>query len=323
MGRRKAKLAQSSKFTTEDASPNDTVIIRDIPRVVVPPHRFLAATLESDTPSSIENLSHLIYRCKNFFSSDECALWIEFGEDRGFECCDQRSTRDMAHRKQGRLSFESTDVADAIFCRLLAVLQVIGLQSMDGQVASGCLSNIRMYRYNVGDSFGKHIDESSCIHGTESASKLTLLVYLNGTGVDASSSLPSSTAVDHVDVRTGAAVPRAVSGECTSGTGNHLIGGETAFYKYHSAKVPLVAVAPEEGALLLHAHGNRCLTHEALPVLSGVKYVLRTDVVFSPPVAPTADASTANNCHAATMGKFTSSSGSVAHHSKAKRHGKR
>jgi hypothetical protein len=33
-----------------------------------------------------------------------------------------------------------------------------------------------------------------------------------------------------------------------------------------------VAFTPEEGAVLLHIHGDRCLEHEAEPVLDGVKY---------------------------------------------------
>ena len=41
-----------------------------------------------------------------------------------------------------------------------------------------------------------------------------------------------------------------------------------------------IAFIPEEGAVLLHVHGDRCLEHEAEPVLNGVKYVLRTDIVY-------------------------------------------
>lgn len=31
---------------------------------------------------------------------------------------------------------------------------------------------------------------------------------------------------------------------------------------------------------LLHRHGEECLEHEALPVQKGLKYILRSDVVF-------------------------------------------
>lgn len=42
----------------------------------------------------------------------------------------------------------------------------------------------------------------------------------------------------------------------------------------------LAAVAPRPGLALLHKHGEHCLDHEAAEVRSGVKYVLRSDVVF-------------------------------------------
>lgn len=42
-----------------------------------------------------------------------------------------------------------------------------------------------------------------------------------------------------------------------------------------------VAFTPETGALLLHVHGDDCLLHEGEAVEAGVKYILRTDLVFS------------------------------------------
>lgn len=42
----------------------------------------------------------------------------------------------------------------------------------------------------------------------------------------------------------------------------------------------LAAVAPRPGLALLHKHGEHCLDHEAAEVKSGIKYVLRSDVVF-------------------------------------------
>ena len=55
-------------------------------------------------------------------------------------------------------------------------------------------------------------------------------------------------------------------------------GGETVFYGPRNRK--LAAVAPAPGLALLHKHGECCLDHEAAVVTSGVKYILRTDVVF-------------------------------------------
>jgi hypothetical protein len=58
------------------------------------------------------------------------------------------------------------------------------------------------------------------------------------------------------------------------------VGGATRFYPPTHQKSS-VAFEPEEGAILLHIHGDKCLQHEADPVVSGIKYVLRTDVVYA------------------------------------------
>ena len=54
-------------------------------------------------------------------------------------------------------------------------------------------------------------------------------------------------------------------------------GGATRFYRDSKNSF---AFAPQVGAVLLHVHGDRCLEHEADPVLSGTKYVLRSDVCY-------------------------------------------
>ena len=57
-------------------------------------------------------------------------------------------------------------------------------------------------------------------------------------------------------------------------------GGATTFFRDHEKPDVLFAFAPTDGAVLLHAHGQRCLTHSGAPVTGGVKYLLRTDVVY-------------------------------------------
>lgn len=59
-------------------------------------------------------------------------------------------------------------------------------------------------------------------------------------------------------------------------------GGETVFYRGAAGRSEAARFQPEAGALLWHHHGSQCLEHEALPVTKGVKYVLRTDVVYAP-----------------------------------------
>lgn len=96
----------------------------------------------------------------------------------------------------------------------------------------------------------------------------TLLVYLASQG----------------DVPPTAPGARAPAGEAFDG--RPLVGGDTVFWA--SAKAELVRVAPHAGLALLHAHGRRCLMHEAEEVTRGVKYVLRADVLYVP-AGPSAD----------------------------------
>lgn len=120
-------------------------------------------------------------------------------------------------------------------------------ENLRGAVPTGCNPNLRLYKYVAGQRFGRHVDGSTRTAGGDT--RFTVLLYLNG-GADG--------AID---------------------------GGETCFYESHGATRPLLAVAPSAGAALLHAHGDRCLTHEGSAVAAGVKYLLRTDVVYaqSPP----------------------------------------
>lgn len=49
---------------------------------------------------------------------------------------------------------------------------------VDGRPASGCNSNIRLYKYQPGQRFGKHIDQSNYL-GEMGATEYTVLLYLN------------------------------------------------------------------------------------------------------------------------------------------------
>ena len=56
-------------------------------------------------------------------------------------------------------------------------------------------------------------------------------------------------------------------------------GGATIFYDRRGRQA--ASVAPRTGLALLHLHGDECMEHEGAAVTGGVKYVLRSDVVFA------------------------------------------
>ena len=176
------------------------------------------------------------------------------------------------HTNESQYITMRAQVAAAIYARIAPLLAGIDrLASIDGMTPASCAPNIRLYRYGPGDSFGRHIDESST--SPAGTSKLTLLVYLTGGGGDGE-----------------AECDEGGRGECECGEAagdgggrvddaDTLRGGATVFYKGYSPQV-LALVEPRAGRLLLHGHGDRCLLHEAAAVKHGVKYVLRTDVVY-------------------------------------------
>lgn len=105
-------------------------------------------------------------------------------------------------------------------------------------------SNIRVYKYGAGQYFGPHYDDSIKDPLTGAKSEWTLLIYL-------------------------------------SGVEDNVRGGETIFYKEEKGK-PREEIVPSltRGTVLLHRHGQECMLHEGSPVMSGTKYVLRTDLMF-------------------------------------------
>lgn len=158
-------------------------------------------------PSSLrirDVYDNLIYVVESFFSADECAALVNTAERAGFEhtfhseqlrcsvlCVCFSTTRPCeclcvggaehghgyAHRDNGRLQLTSASIADVVYRRLQPLLKAIPWIT---RRAVGCYDNIRLYRYEVGQRFGQHVDESCDAEGGSTA--LTLLVYLSECG---------------------------------------------------------------------------------------------------------------------------------------------
>ena len=121
-------------------------------------------------------------------------------------------------------------------------------QAMWGGEVLGLFENIRIYRYQPGQYFDQHYDESKKINFGSGKIKAkttwTLLIYLT---------------------------------TCE--------GGETVFYpESETRKGPQpepVVISLEAGMALLHKHGDDCLLHEGKEVIKGAKWVLRSDLVVA------------------------------------------
>ena len=214
-------------------------------------------------------------------------MWIEYAEGIGFVNVFHASTSEYAHRDNGRLQNDDVSLAESIFQRISPILPA----SLDGLSPCGCSSNIRIYRYCQGQRFGRHIDESHT--SPEGVSKFTMLIYLNGEEDESGKAVTESQMMvkkrkksDKSARDTSCVEEEEEEVEVSVCEDKHeglqlLAGGETQFYLNMYGRSPQVSVRPVAGRVLLHGHGHRCLTHEGAEVLSGVKYVLRTDVLYN------------------------------------------
>lgn len=125
-----------------------------------------------------------------------------------------------------------------------------------------CNPNLRLYKYTKGQWFGRHVDESNTIEFPSTTSSLSSSSKHNKTS---KFKLAIAEDLSLKDAQTEITVLFYLS-SCR--------GGATVFHLPHERKSSSTSIAftPEEGAVLLHVHGDRCLEHEAEPVLEGVKY---------------------------------------------------
>lgn len=223
----------------------------------------------------------------SFFSSKECRSWIDFCEsfsspnsENGFQYTAHPASKYVANRECYRLQQENAaELSERIFERLRctkvkssscdnetndndSILMQIRRETADlyqsgtshgkkqaaAYVPINCNPNIRVYRYDKGHSFGRHVDESNFVNGRRpGTTEMTMLIYLSTCQGGATRFYGSSGPV--------------------SGSRSRKTASSFSF-------------EPQVGALLLHVHGKHCLEHEAEVVSGGQKYVLRTDLVF-------------------------------------------
>ena len=177
-----------------------------------------------------------LFQVDGVLNHAECAALIAATSPHFTHQASRRPAVGEALRSCGRVS-----VLDAAFARQLwKALQGVllpGLPSAERTAAVGLNPNIRAYRYERGDAFKPHYDDSDVVDGV-GVTRYTLLLYLSS---------------------------------CQ--------GGNTVFHEERKRGV-VASVDPAPGRSLVHRHGEDCLPHEGARVQGGVKYVLRSDVVF-------------------------------------------
>lgn len=190
-----------------------------------------------------------LYVIDRVLTAGECKQIIQLAESRdALEHYTSPKSPEYAYRDHHRVKFQSTGLADVLWRETVlerAFDTLIGRGSRIVGRPIGLNPELKLYRYSGGESFGKHIDGSEVVSGGD------------GRPVG----------------RTEYTVLFYLS---------NTVGGDTVFYDDEGHRI--ASIVPEQGKVVIHRHGqDKCLEHEALPVVEGsVKYVLRTDVVFSP-----------------------------------------
>lgn len=183
-----------------------------------------------------------IFVIHDFLTAEECARFIATSEAAGYEDAPLGGAGGVVVK-----DFRSNDRAKwddpATAAELYERARPFLPSTFEGEELCGFNERFRYYRYTRGQEFKWHFDgEYHRFNATREASKLTFLIYLNG-GVS---------------------------------------GGETKF-SLLKGRLPVdgatLSVVPWAGKALVFRHD---VLHTGAVVLDGVKYVLRTDVMFRP-----------------------------------------
>lgn len=169
-----------------------------------------------------------IFTITEFISDEECDQFVFKSENAGYEAATvetEKGKKIISNvRNNQRVLWKDEKLATELWNK--AVSFVPG--QIGNSVAIGLNELFRFYKYEPGQKFKRHIDESF-IRNDEEASYYTFMIYLN----------------------------------------DGFEGGETAFDSINIKGV--------KGMALIFLH---TLSHEGGEVLSGVKYVLRTDIMY-------------------------------------------
>ena len=178
-----------------------------------------------------------------FLSPAECDALIAKTEHAGFASASPDYP--PSYRNNDRLVMDDPMLAEALFQRLMRcageLAAVEAFIAKPGGAALAVNERMRFCRYRPGTQFGAHQD--GVRHDEATQSRLTFMVYLNG---------------------------------------GSFTGGDTVFYAHRADAMagqnPIVRLQPRRGSLILF---NHALWHAGACVDAGVKYVMRSDLMYA------------------------------------------
>lgn len=201
------------------------------------------------------------YQLLNVLSGDECRRLIELSEGLGY-LKDAAVSLPREIRHNHSLVWVTDEATDQIIWQRVAALAAQHLETFEGKKPLGLNARFRFYRYGPGDFFKFHSDGawpgSRVINGElvtnaypDRFSQISFLIFLND------------------DFKGGATRFRVNAADTSTPA------------RYYN-DVLEVDVRTPAGGVLCFPHGLHPLhcTHSAEPIIEGVKYIIRTDVLF-------------------------------------------
>ena len=205
-------------------------------------------------------------------------------------------------RKSGRIIWDSSEVAERLLARLRPYLREFGIEHVKSQPMvtglgparrgevmhlSHLNERLRFLRYDGGDYFRPHWDGCYVTPDGKEKSLFTIHLYLNGEGEqDMEELMPEieraqkreflfarDGEVDLMDLQDPVDADQPV--DTRQGP---LLGGATSFMENYKTK-EAVRVFPRAGSVLIFQQRN--LLHGGDDCFRGVKYTVRTDVMYT------------------------------------------
>jgi hypothetical protein len=250
----------------------------------------------------------------NFMSPSECTDLLRLAEESTLDSSkweraminagNGKQIMSVDTRKSGRIIWDTSEIAQRLLDRLLPYMQELDIEQVRNQPLvtglgparrgevmqlSRLNERLRFLRYDGGDYFRPHWDGCYVTPDGKEKSLFTIHLYLNGEGEqDMDELLPEieraekrdflfarDGEVDLMDIQDDETANKHTPVESSDGP---LLGGATSFTGSYQTK-DAVRVFPKTGSVLIFQQRN--LLHGGDDVFRGVKYTVRTDVMYT------------------------------------------
>ncbi|KAI9225674.1 MAG: hypothetical protein DHS80DRAFT_19936 [Piptocephalis tieghemiana] len=160
-------MAPSKKKATKGKSPKNPSVKVPWPRLTPKKHLQLTEILEDQ-----------VYTLDGFLNPKECSELTKIIDSHFQLQPSPPPGRDEAFRSNLRASCEDPDFAQYLYSTT-GLDCLVRHWTRAGKAPAGLNGHVRVYKYEEGQRFGRHYDESVRVPETGMASGWTLLVYLN------------------------------------------------------------------------------------------------------------------------------------------------